>query len=153
MLAITTANFPNLFRIGGAGTATGHISHILQIESGVRYAIGALRAMDAHGLSSVEVTEAAEHAYAARVGQMLSGTVFVTGGCTSWYLDKSGQASAAWPSTARRYRRWTRRFDIENYHLTSRAARPRADQAAPRTSHPTPAAAPAAAMAQIGTTS
>ena len=109
--------------------------------------------MDAHGLSSVEVTEAAERAYAARVGQMMAGTVFVTGGCTSWYLDKSGQASAAWPSTARRYRRWTRRFDIENYHLTRRAAHPGPDQAARRTSHPTPAAAPAAALAQIGTTS
>ena len=145
---MTTANFPNLFRIGGAGTATGHISHILQIESGVRYAIGALRAMDAHGLSSVEVTETAEHAYAARVGQMMSGTVFVTGGCTSWYLDKSGQASAAWPSTARRYRRWTRRFDIENYHLTRRAPpAPRRTRQPPRTSHQTPAAAPAAAMA------
>jgi cation diffusion facilitator CzcD-associated flavoprotein CzcO len=150
---VTTANFPNLFRIGGTGTATGHISHILQIESGVRYAIEALRAMDAHGLSSVEVTEAAEHAYTLRVRQMLSGTVFVAGGCTSWYQDKSGQASAAWPSTARRYRRWTRRFDIEAYHLTRRAGRPRQDQAAPTASPQTPAAAPAAAMAQIGTTS
>jgi cation diffusion facilitator CzcD-associated flavoprotein CzcO len=150
---VTTANFPNLFRIGGPGTATGHISHILQIESGVRYAIGALRAMDTHRLASVEVTEAAERAYAAKVGQMLAGTVFVTGGCTSWYLDKSGQASAAWPSTARRYRRWTRRFDIESYHTTPRAARLRPDQAAPLISPQTPAAAPAAAMAQIGTTS
>ena len=150
---VTTANFPNLFRIGSAGTATGHISHILQIESGVRYALGALRAMDAHGLSSVEVTEAAEHAYTLRVRQMLSGTVFVTGGCTSWYLDKSGQASAAWPSTARRYRRWTRRFDIENYHTSSRTARPTKDQTAPQTSHQTPGASPAAAMAQIGAAS
>ena len=65
---------------------------------------------------------------------MLSGTVFVTGGCASWYLDKSGRASAAWPSTARRYRRWTRRFDIEKYHLTSRAARPWQDRAARLTS-------------------
>jgi hypothetical protein len=36
-------------------------------------------------------------------------------------------ADAAWPSTARRYRRRTRRFDIENYHLTPRAIRPRPD--------------------------
>jgi hypothetical protein len=88
-------------------------------------------------------------AYASRVGQMQSGTVFVTGGCTSWYLDKSGRASAAWPSTARRYRRWTRRFDIENYHLTSRAARLRDHQAARLSNHH----APAATMTQIGITS
>ena len=48
------------------------------------------------------MTEVAEHAYALRVRQMLSGTVFVAGGCTSWYMGKSGQASAACPSTTRR---------------------------------------------------
>ena len=84
---------------------------------------------------------------------MLFRSVFVAGGCTSWYLDKSGQASAAWPSTARRYRRWTRRFDIENYHTSSRTARPTKDQTAPQTSHQTPGASPAAAMAQIGAAS
>lgn len=119
---VTTTGFPNLFRISSIGTGTGHTSQILQIESGVHYAIEALRAIDARGLASVDVTEAAQDAYARRVHEMLRDTVWVTGGCDSWYLDKSGEASVIWPSTARKYRAWTRRFDIENYAAVPRAA-------------------------------
>ena len=119
---ITTAGFPNLFRISSIGTGTGHTSQILQIESGVHYAVEALRTMDARDLASVEVSEAAEEAYTKRVHEMLRDTVWVTGGCDSWYLDRSGAASLVWPSTARRYRQWTRRFDIENYTVTGRGA-------------------------------
>jgi cation diffusion facilitator CzcD-associated flavoprotein CzcO len=119
---VTTANFPNLFRIGSIGTGTGHISHILQIESGVRYAVEALRTMDAHALASVEITAPAQDRYARRVHDEFRDTVWVTGGCDSWYLDKSGEPSVNWPSTVWRYRKWTRRFDVENYHLTRAAA-------------------------------
>jgi cation diffusion facilitator CzcD-associated flavoprotein CzcO len=119
---LTTAGFPNLFRISGTGTGTGHTSQILQIESGVHYVVEALRTMDARDLASVEVGEGAQDAYTRRVREMLRNTVWVTGGCDSWYLDKSGAASAIWPSTARKYRRWTRRFDIENYTVTRRGA-------------------------------
>ncbi len=117
----TTAGFPNLFRISSIGTGTGHTSQIMQIESGIHYAIEALRTMDALGLSSVDVTEDAQEAYARRVHEMLSHTVWTTGGCDSWYLDKSGEASAIWPSTASRYERWTRRFDVEAYTVARRA--------------------------------
>jgi cation diffusion facilitator CzcD-associated flavoprotein CzcO len=129
---ITTAGFPNLFRISSIGTGTGHTSQILQIESGVYYAMEALRTMDARGLASVEVSEAAQEAYTRRVHEMLRNTVWVTGGCESWYLDKSGEASVIWPSTARMYQRWTRRFDVENYNLTRRGAVPAARGIEPR---------------------
>jgi cation diffusion facilitator CzcD-associated flavoprotein CzcO len=129
---ITIAGFPNLFRISSIGTGTGHTSQILQIESGVHYAVEALRTMEARGLASVEVRESAQEAYTRRVREMLRNTVWVTGGCRSWYLDESGEASAIWPSTARRYRRWTRRFDIENYVVTRRGGVPAAPGIAER---------------------
>jgi cation diffusion facilitator CzcD-associated flavoprotein CzcO len=116
----------------GTGTGTGHTSQILQIESGVHYAVEALRTMEARGLASVEVRESAQEAYTRRVREMLRNTVWVTGGCRSWYLDESGEASAIWPSTARRYRRWTRRFDIENYVVTRRGGVPAAPGIAER---------------------
>lgn len=119
---VTTANFPNLFRIGSIGTGTGHMSHIMQIESGVRYAVEALRTMNAHALASVEITAPAQDRYARRVHDKFRDTVWVTGGCDSWYLDKSGEPSVNWPSTARRYRKWTRRFDVENYDVAPVAA-------------------------------
>ena len=121
---VTTSGFPNLFRISSIGTGTGHTSQIQQIESGIHYAIEALHTMEALGLSSVDVTEDAQEAYARRVHEMLSHTVWMTGGCDSWYLDKSGEASAIWPSTAAKYERWTRRFDVEAYTVARRTPVP-----------------------------
>ena len=54
-LGVTVTNFPNLFRLGGPGSATGHNSHVFQEESQVSYAMDALRLMRARGFTSVEV--------------------------------------------------------------------------------------------------
>ena len=117
---LTTVNFPNLFRIGGPGTATGHISHILAIESGTRYVIDALKTMQAEKVAAVEVTERSQAEYARWLREHVKDTVWATGGCTSWYLDRGGQPSIAWPCSAWRYRRITRRFDPAAYDLTPR---------------------------------
>ncbi|HUO70337.1 MAG TPA: hypothetical protein VMU39_06140 [Solirubrobacteraceae bacterium] len=98
----------------------------IHIESGVRYAVEALRTTDARGLASVEVSEGAQEAYTRRAHEMLRNSVWVTGACDSWYLDKSGEASVIWPSTARRCEQWTRRFDIENYIVVHRSSVPAA---------------------------
>ena len=127
---LTTVNFPNLFRIGGPGTATGHISHILAIESGTRYVLDALKTMGAQGVAAVEVTEDAQARYARWLREHVKDTVWATGGCTSWYLDRAGQPSIAWPCSAWRYRRITRRFDPAAYHYTPRTT-PGADNGRP----------------------
>ncbi len=121
---VTTANFPNLFRIGSIGTGTGHMSQVMQIESAVVYVMDALRTMEARGLASVEVAQDAQDAYARKVHEMVKGTVWAVGGCSSWYLDAGGEPSAVWPSSAWHYRKWTRRFDVEAYRVTQRAAVP-----------------------------
>ncbi len=117
---LTTAGFPNLFRIGGIGTGTGHMSQIMQIESGVAYVMDALRVMDEQRLASVEVAEDAQEAYARTLAAMAAETVWVTGGCNSWYLDPTGSPAALWPSSAWHYRKWTRRFDVEAYRVSTR---------------------------------
>ncbi len=118
---VTTANFPNLFRIASIGTGTGHASHVMQIESAVAYVMDALRLMDEHVLASVEVREDAQEAYARKVHEMVKDTVWAIGGCSSWYLDAGGEPSAVWPSSAWHYRKWTRHFDVNAYNVTPRA--------------------------------
>ena len=118
---VSVAGFPNFFRIGATGTGTGHTSQILQIESGVRYLGDALKVMDDRELASVEVTPQSQAAYARMLHDMACETVWVTGGCESWYLDASGEASALWPSSARHYRRLTEHFDPGAYRLVGRA--------------------------------
>ena len=50
----------------------------------------------------------------------MAGTVGMTGGCRSWFLDHTGRNPTVWPWPTTRLRHQTRRFDLENYQrLTS----------------------------------
>lgn len=146
---------PNLFRIGSFGTGTGHMSHVMQIESAVAYVMDALRTMDAGGLASVEVREDAQEAYARRLHDPVKDTVWAVGGCDSWYLDRSGEPSAVWPSSAWHYRKWTRRFDVGAYRVVRREPAPRRSPGVRRSSRksasaPIGASALASASAILG---
>ena len=52
---------------------------------------------------------------------MTKGTVWVTGGCTSYYIDRNGHSSALWPTYTWPFRRQLRRFDPTAYALGLRA--------------------------------
>jgi cyclohexanone monooxygenase len=120
--ALSVAGFPNYFRLGGVGCGVGHGSMIFQIESQTTYLIDALQTIQKHGLGSVEVTEQAQDAYVAKVTQDLQGTVWVQGGCSSWYQDKNGEATAMWPNSLTSYRRLTRHFEPTDHNLAPRTA-------------------------------
>ena len=124
-LGVTVTNFPNLFRLGGAGSATGHNSHVFQEECQVAYAMDALRLMRARGITSIEARAEEQRAYTEQFTARLAGTVWSVGGCKSWYQDASGVASVTWPAPTREYRRATRRFDPAPYALRTAGAAPR----------------------------
>ncbi len=121
-LGVTITNFPNLFRLGGAGSATGHNSHVFQEECQVSYAMDALRLMRARGITSVEVRAEDQRAYIARDRARLAATVWSVGGCRSFYQGADGVASVNWPASTREYRRATRRFDPAPYALRTASA-------------------------------
>jgi hypothetical protein len=53
-----------------------------------------LRRMQRKGLKWLEVTAAAQAAFNAEVQQRLKGSVWLSGGCSSWYLNKDGESSS-----------------------------------------------------------
>ncbi|MFV8835106.1 NAD(P)/FAD-dependent oxidoreductase [Aquisalimonas sp.] len=113
----TVAGFPNLFLLMGPNTGLGHSSVVYMIESQIRYVLDAVRQMDRHGIASVEVRPERQDAFNRRVQQRLSGTVWNTGGCRSWYLHPvSGRNVTLWPDFTWRFRWQTRRFDLPAYH-------------------------------------
>jgi cation diffusion facilitator CzcD-associated flavoprotein CzcO len=109
------AGFPNLFLLVGPNVGVGHTSMVYMIESQVAYVERALDAMAAEGLDVLETTEAAQSAYRDLIARKSRGTVWLTGGCASWYLDEHGQNTTLWPDFTFRFRRLTRTFDRENY--------------------------------------
>jgi cation diffusion facilitator CzcD-associated flavoprotein CzcO len=114
-LGMTVPGFPNAFLMVGPNTGLGNNSIVFMIEAQVRYVIGALQAMDAHRLSTIEVRPEVHAAFQAEVQARTGGSVWTDGGCRSWYLDANGRNSTLWPDFTWRYALRTRRFEIDDY--------------------------------------
>ncbi len=115
----TVAGFPNLFMLLGPNTALGHSSQTVMIEAQVRYVVDCLKQVEKRGLASIEVRQEAQDAYNRRLDEHLEGTVWMSGGCRSWYLDANGRNTSIFPTYTWRFRRGTKRLDLSEYQLAS----------------------------------
>jgi len=115
----TTPGFPNLFVLTGPNTGLGHTSQVFMIEAQIRYVLGALLHARGHGADQVEARPGPQAAYDKMVQRKMGRTVWVTGGCQSWYLDAEGRNVTLWPDFTWVYARQTRRFDPSSYSLAS----------------------------------
>jgi cation diffusion facilitator CzcD-associated flavoprotein CzcO len=133
-LGTTVAGYPNLFLLTGPNTALGHSSIVFMIESQINHVAGALRALRRRGAASVEVRPEVQASYNAELERMTKGTVWVTGGCSSYYIDRNGHNSTLWPTFTWPFRRRTRNFDEAQYRIETvpRNARGPAVRAGPR---------------------
>ncbi|UOY02972.1 flavin-containing monooxygenase [Blastococcus sp. PRF04-17] len=109
------AGFPNMFLLVGPNVGVGHTSMVYMIESQVAYVDDALATMDAEGLEVLETTPEAQDAYRAMIAEKSKGTVWLAGGCASWYLDEHGHNTTLWPDFTFRFRKLTKKLDRENY--------------------------------------
>jgi cation diffusion facilitator CzcD-associated flavoprotein CzcO len=111
----TVAGFPNLFLLVGPNVGVGHTSMVYMIESQLAYVEDALRVMDEEDLATLETTPQAQEAYRRLIAARSAGTVWLGGGCASWYLDEHGHNTTLWPDFTFRFRRMLARLDRENY--------------------------------------
>jgi cation diffusion facilitator CzcD-associated flavoprotein CzcO len=109
------AGFPNFFLIVGPNTALGHNSIVYIAEAQMDYILRALRYMDGAHLLSLEASPEAQAAYNAALQGKLDASVWVQGGCTSFYLDAQGRNSTLWPERAARFRQLLGTFDPSLY--------------------------------------
>jgi cation diffusion facilitator CzcD-associated flavoprotein CzcO len=113
----TVAGFPNLFMLVGPNTGLGHNSIVFMIESQIAYVMQALEAMDRAGAAALDTRPEAQAAFNATLQARVPGTVWVEGGCASWYLDAHGRLTTLWPGSSWSFRRATRRFDAGEHAL------------------------------------
>jgi cation diffusion facilitator CzcD-associated flavoprotein CzcO len=128
-LGTTVAGFPNLFLLAGPNTGLGHNSIVFMIESQINHVDGALQALRRRGAAAVEVRPEVQRSYNQELDRMTRGTVWVTGGCASYYIDRNGHNSTIWPTFTWPFHRRTRRFDEAAYSfdLAPRRAAPPAE--------------------------
>jgi cation diffusion facilitator CzcD-associated flavoprotein CzcO len=111
----TVAGFPNLFLMIGPNSTLAHNSMIYMIESHINYIAGALAFLRRPGVGVVEPKPAVQRRYNERLQAKLEHSVWVEGGCASWYLDHRGRNTTLWPDHTWRFRRLTRRFHPGEY--------------------------------------
>jgi hypothetical protein len=94
------------------------------IESQINYVAGALGALRGRGAGYLDVRPDALAAYNDHIDRMTEGTVWVSGGCSSYYIDARGRNSTIWPTFTWPFRRRTREFDEAAYAVGAPAAAP-----------------------------
>jgi cation diffusion facilitator CzcD-associated flavoprotein CzcO/acetyl esterase/lipase len=114
-LGTTVAGFPNFFMLQGPNTGLGHTSVIIMIEAQIEHMLDALRHMRARGAATIEPTAEAQAAFVAEVDRKLSGSVWMQGGCASWYVDATGRNSTLWPGFTFDFIRRLERFRPEEF--------------------------------------
>ena len=113
----TIAGFPNFFLMPGPNTGTGHTSQVFMIENQIAHVLRALDAMEARGAASVEPLAEAQAAFNARVQRRMGRTVWLRGGCSSWYLDAQGRNVTLWPGSSLGFRRALRTLDPDEFRF------------------------------------
>lgn len=127
-LGTTVTGFPNMFLLLGPSTGLGHTTVIYMLESQLAYVLDALRHLARDGVASFEPRPEAQRAFRDDIDRRMRTTVWSVGGCTSWYMDKTGRNSVIWPTFASSFRRRLRRFDPSQHELTPRVAVAEAQQ-------------------------
>ena len=116
-LGTTVAGYPNYFMLVGPNTATGHTSILLYAEAQIEYVLQCIRHVERNAARSIEVREERQHAFSESIREKLQGTVWLLGGCHSWYLNERGGTSVIWPGTTWEFTAGLRRLDPSDYEL------------------------------------
>jgi cation diffusion facilitator CzcD-associated flavoprotein CzcO len=114
-MGTTVHGFPNLYLLHGPNIGLGHTSVVYMLEAQARHIAGVVRMAQAKGCAVVEPTAAAQQRFVTRIEQMMRGTVWVAGGCDSWYLDETGRNSSIWPGFTFSYARAASRVVEQDY--------------------------------------
>ncbi len=121
-MSTTVAGFPNFFILLGPNTGVGHTSVVLLAEAQIEHVLGVSRALNRQGAAAAEPSAAAQSQYISWIDRRLATTVWNRGGCSSWYLDRTGRNSTLWPDGIGAFRRRVLIPQLADYVFTPRAA-------------------------------
>lgn len=117
---VTQHGFPNFFSVLGANSGQGHTSVITYVEALTGYVRGAIRTLRRGGYAAMEPRRDAQARWNADLQRRMRRTVWVRGGCTSWYLDEHGRNPTSWPRGTQAFKKAVREFDVDAYVVRER---------------------------------
>jgi cation diffusion facilitator CzcD-associated flavoprotein CzcO len=116
-MGIIVEGFPNLFIMQGPNTGLGHSSVLFMMEAQALHMQKAVKYIRSKRMDIIEPKLEAQHSFVEQTARELKGTVWETGGCTSWYMDETGRNSSIWPSYTFSYRRLAGKFQGNDYKI------------------------------------
>lgn len=114
-LGISVAGFPNLFITMGPATGLGHNSVVYMIEAQIAHIMSVMRLATSKWGKPVMPKRGAQDAFFADVQRRMAGTVWVKGGCQSWYLLGGRANYTLWPGHSFSYRRRVKKARASEY--------------------------------------
>src|SRR4051794_21656255 len=111
----TVAGFPNLFFVLGPNTGLGHTSVVLMAEAQAGYIRQALEHMERAGVAAIEPRQAMQDRWNQTIQRKSAGTVWLNGGCRSWYIDRNGKNSTLWPDHTFKFFAAMKQFEPAEY--------------------------------------
>lgn len=127
--AVGMPGFPNFWMLEGPTGPVGNLSLITITEHQVDYVISMLDKMRDEGLEGIAPKQSAFESYNAEMQARVPTTVWASGGCDSWYFDKSGVPNL-YPFSPDRYLNDMHDPDFSEYRLIADSKEADAVQAA-----------------------
>lgn len=114
--SVSVPGFPNMFFIGGPNSPIGNFSFLLTAETQVGYIMGLIRMIKAARARFAEARPDVMERHCAEIDAAMPDTVWATGGCTSWYVDRMGKV-ASWPWSYERFEADMKAPRAEEFHF------------------------------------
>ncbi len=116
--AMTIPGFPNFWMLEGPTGPVGNLSLISITEVQIGYMIQCLNKIKAEKSSGIVVKKAAFDAFNKAMFAAVGNTIWASGGCASWYIDKTGKPNL-YPWHPSRFYREMEAPDFSEYELLS----------------------------------
>jgi cation diffusion facilitator CzcD-associated flavoprotein CzcO len=114
--AMAVPGFPNFWMLEGPTGPVGNLSLISVTEVQLGYLIECLNKMKSEQLAAFAVKDEAYAAYNEAISKQAPKTIWATGGCDSWYIDKTGQPNL-YPWHPRQFYEEMKQPDFSEYRL------------------------------------
>lgn len=118
---VAITGYPNWFMCMGPNTGPGHTSVIIYTEAQINYIVQGIQNLIKNKLSYVTVKKDIQDTYNERIQKRMKHTVWTSGSCQSWYLNKDGTNHALYPGFATQYAAGIRKFKPAEYAVVKQS--------------------------------
>ncbi|MFD0487585.1 cyclohexanone monooxygenase [Saccharopolyspora erythraea NRRL 2338] len=107
---VAVPGFPNMFVLLGPNGVVPYTAVVVNIEAQARYVVRAIRATRSARARALAVRPEAERRFQDELRGRSGRTVWLAGGCRSWYQNGSPSGTVLWPGSTLEYRWRLRRL-------------------------------------------